>query len=241
MSLPSSLLECDRCFTCGSINKRKRIRHCSNCQRSFHLSCVGLTRNASVSLVVWSCSHCLSLSALQDSVIHQHNEPTQRDASEVLRATSLLRQFRKVPLKIPKSVRIAAADAKLTEGDASAAVRVLAAFYTILATTPEVVTALRRKHPASPSDVRFVQMENNDSNIEISKEAMVAVLKSFSGSSSGGVDDLQPGHIKDLISAHTAEAGEHLKTSITALFNTLLRLNIFSQLNGLKNPPYRCL
>ncbi|CAE1327466.1 unnamed protein product [Acanthosepion pharaonis] len=276
MSLPSSLLECDRCFSCGSINKRKSIRSCSNCQRSFHLSCVGLTRNASASLVVWSCSYCLSLSALQDSVIHQHNERTQRDASEVLRATSLLRKFRKVPLKIPKSVRIPAADAlataidralnlnsslgrdylfsfetlvlgisynkdpkspvssimknnislfnsskinatkfsnlsnsnrfhpsstvddskrlralinaKLIEGDVSAAVRVLASSDTILATTPEVLTALRRKHPAQPSDIRFVQMEKKtDSNIEISKEAMVTALKSFSGSSSGDV------------------------------------------------------
>ncbi|CAE1298725.1 unnamed protein product [Acanthosepion pharaonis] len=223
MFLPSSLLEWDRCFSCGSINKRKRIKSCSNCQRSFHLSC------------------------LQDSVIHQHNEPTQRDASEVLRATSLLRQFRKVPLKIHKSVRIPAADAlataidqalnmnsslegdhlfffatlmlgisynkdptscvspimknnislfnsskinatefsnlsnhnrfhpsstvddskrlralinaKLIEGDVSAAVRVLASSDTILSTTPELLTALRRNHPEPSSDVRFVQME----------------------------------------------------------------------------------
>ncbi|CAE1263915.1 unnamed protein product [Acanthosepion pharaonis] len=56
--------------------------------------------------------------------------------------------------------------------------------------------------------------------------AMVAALKSFSGSSSGGVDGLRPGHIKDLISAHTAEAGEHLKISITALINSLLRAEI---------------
>ncbi|CAE1314219.1 unnamed protein product [Acanthosepion pharaonis] len=117
MSLPSSLLECDRCFSCGSINKRKSIRICSNYQRSFHLSCVGLTRKASASLVVWNCSYCLSLSALQDSVIHQPNEPSQRDTSEVLRATLLLRQFRKVPLKIPKSVRIPAADALATAID----------------------------------------------------------------------------------------------------------------------------
>lgn len=117
-------------------------------------------------------------------------------------------------------------NAKLIEGDVSAAIRVLASSDTILAATPEVLTALRQKHPAPPSDVRFVQMENNVSNIEISKEAMVAALKSFSGSSSGGVDGLRPGHIKDLISAHTAEAGEHLKTSITALINTLLRAEI---------------
>ncbi|CAE1240150.1 unnamed protein product [Acanthosepion pharaonis] len=267
------------------------------------------------------CSHCLSLSALQDSVIHQRNEPTQTDASEVLRATSPLRQFRKVPLKIPKSVRIPAADAvataidqalnlnssldlyhlfsfatlvlgipynkdptssvssimknnislfnsskinatffsylsnsnrfhpsstiddskrlralvnsKLSKGDVSAADRVLASSDTILATTPEVLTTLRRKHPSPPSDVRFVQMEKkHDSNIEISKEAMVAPLK-FLGSSSRGVEGLRPGHINDLISVHTTEAGEHLKRSITALINTLLRAEIHKHAHDL--------
>ncbi|CAE1319748.1 unnamed protein product [Acanthosepion pharaonis] len=88
-------------------------------------------------------------------------------------------------------------NAKLIEGDVSAAVRVLTSSDTILATKPEVLTALRRKHPAPPSDVRFVQMENNDSNIEISKRVMVAALKSFSGSSSGSVNGLRPGHIND--------------------------------------------
>lgn len=39
-------------FLCDTINKCKRIRSCLNCQRFFHLSCVGLTKSASVYLVV---------------------------------------------------------------------------------------------------------------------------------------------------------------------------------------------
>ncbi|CAE1247115.1 unnamed protein product [Acanthosepion pharaonis] len=81
-----SLLESDRCLSCGSINKRKRIS-------------------------ILSLSLSLSLSA------SQRNEPTQIDASEVLRATSLLILFRKVHLKIRKSVRIPTDDSLATAID----------------------------------------------------------------------------------------------------------------------------
>ena len=47
-------------------------------------------------------------------------------------------------------------------------------------------------------------------------------IRSFSGSSGGGVDGLRPIHLQDLISNQTSEAGNRLILSLTSLVNTFL-------------------
>ena len=47
-------------------------------------------------------------------------------------------------------------------------------------------------------------------------------MKSFAGSSSGGIDVLRPVHICDLISDWTAEVGIRLLDSISTLINLFL-------------------
>ena len=47
-------------------------------------------------------------------------------------------------------------------------------------------------------------------------------MKSFADSSSGGVDGLRPGRVRDLASVGTAEAGIRLHDSISTLNNLFL-------------------
>ena len=47
-------------------------------------------------------------------------------------------------------------------------------------------------------------------------------IRSFTGSSGGGVDGLRPIHLQDLISNQTAEAGNRLILSLNSLVNTFL-------------------
>ena len=112
-------------------------------------------------------------------------------------------------------------NAKLVEGDISAAVRVVTSDDSLAPATPETLTSLRSKHPPAPDDLR--QPPPADSApIVANEEEVLAALMSFRPSSSGGVDGLRPSHIKDLCAKSTAEAGRRLRCSLVALCNLLI-------------------
>ena len=114
-------------------------------------------------------------------------------------------------------------NAKLSQGDVSAAVRLVASDDTVLEPTADVLAALRLKHPASPSDNKSPPVPDSSIATTLSEEDVRQALKSFRPSSSGGVDGLRPGHLKDLTAGTTAEAGRRLLSSLTRLCNCITR------------------
>ena len=114
-------------------------------------------------------------------------------------------------------------NAKLIEGDVSAAVRVVAS--EDISPTSEVMDALRLKHLPTPSDFRpppplFDEPPTTNPN------EVLAALRSFPPSSSAGLDGLKPRHLKDLTSSITFEAGGKLLNSLSNICNILLSGNL---------------
>lgn len=114
---------------------------------------------------------------------------------------------------------------KFMEGDVRAAVRLVASDDSIVEPNEEVLSVLRLKHPPAPTDIRSLNPSsfNNPDCLchsqfaDFSEADVLAAIRSFPASSSGGVDGLRPGHLRDLVAKQTAEAGRRLLTSITAL------------------------
>ena len=113
-------------------------------------------------------------------------------------------------------------NAKLIEGDISAAVRLVVSEDTILQPTDEVLEALRLKHPEPPADLLPTPPAIPNQHLSVSTNDITRAIRSFPASSSGGIDGLRPGHIKDLTSPRLAEAGIRLISSITKLVNLML-------------------
>ena len=55
------------------------------------------------------------------------------------------------------------------------------------------------------------------------EKKIIRSLRSFSGGCCGGIDKLHPAHLLDLVAVSTADAGLHLRRSITNLTNKILR------------------
>ena len=153
---------------------------------------------------------------IASSPVTSPSTATDRDASSQLRAR---------------------VNSKLMEGDVSAAIRVLASDDTVVHPTPEVLTALRLKHPDAPADIRPITPPDGPPNLTVSEDCVLAALDSFPRSSSGGVDGIRPGHLRVLTSSHAGEAGERLKrrslnwsTKLYAVIFLITPANCFFQL-----------
>ena len=59
------------CAHCHVFNGRKRSIRCVGCENSFHLSCVGLTRNQASSLERWSCDSCRGIATAPADRVEQ--------------------------------------------------------------------------------------------------------------------------------------------------------------------------
>ena len=55
------------------------------------------------------------------------------------------------------------------------------------------------------------------------EKKIIRSVRSFSGGCCGGFDGLRPAHLLDRVAVSTAEAGLHLRRSITNLTNKILR------------------
>ena len=88
--------------------------------------------------------------------------------------------------------------------------------------TPDVLESLQSKHPPTPSNIEIVPIATVIPSMTTSSQDIRESIRSFSGSSGGGVDGLRPIHLHDLISNQTEEAGNRLILSLTSLVNTFL-------------------
>ena len=114
-----------------------------------------------------------------------------------------------------------AVNSKLAQGDVAAAVRLVASDDTVLEPTDEVLNALKLKHPSTPSDTRPIPPPDPDIRTSLSADDVLKALRSFKPGSSGGADGLRPGHLLDLTSSCTADAGVRLTESIVKLCDRL--------------------
>ena len=98
---------------------------------------------------------------------------------------------------------------------------------TVLEVTPEVLQALILKHPSEPDDSVTPIIPAENISVTADEKKIIQSLRSFSGGCCGGIDRLRPAHLLDLVdpfgSVSTAEAGLHLRRSITNLTNKILR------------------
>ena len=115
---------------------------------------------------------------------------------------------------------------KLSLGDISVAIRVIASVDTILDVTPKVLRALHLKHPGAPADADFPPFPPDINGFSASENGVAKVLRHFAVGSSGGIDGLQPAHQRHLTSNSSSVAGQHLIRSLTALVNRLLNADV---------------
>ena len=85
-----------------------------------------------------------------------------------------------------------------------------------------MLESLQSKHPPAPSNIQVIPIPTDIPSITTSSQDIREAIRSFSGSSGGGVDDLRPIHLQDLISNQTAEAGNRLILNLIFLVNTFL-------------------
>ena len=88
--------------------------------------------------------------------------------------------------------------------------------------TPDVLESLRSKHPPAPSNIEIIPIPTDIPSMTTSSQDIREAIRSFSGSSGGGVDGLRPIHLQDLLFNQAAEAGNRLILSLTSLVNTTL-------------------
>ena len=68
--VPSSQPDADDtlpCPVCNQVNRLKRVRTCSHCDRAYHLTCVNITQAQSSLLPVWHCDACLRATNQRDA------------------------------------------------------------------------------------------------------------------------------------------------------------------------------
>ena len=99
-------------------------------------------------------------------------------------------------------------------------------------------------HPSEPEDSVTPIIPSENIAVTADEKKIIISLRSFSGGCCGGIDVLRPAHLLDLVAVSTAEAGLHLRRSITNLTNKILRgdvsdyavkLFFSSNLTALKN------
>ena len=116
----------DVCPSCQMTNYRKRCRHCTSCRLFYHLAGAHLKKAKSSSLRTWLCHRCLFpenafLTAVNSKFYVQTSDG--RAGSEVqlarcvdnadiiLKRIPQLRRFYRIPIRIPKYIRISVAEA----------------------------------------------------------------------------------------------------------------------------------
>ena len=90
--------------------------------------------------------------------------------------------------------------------------------------TEYVVAMLRLKHPPAPENEAMPPQPSatDPSPLTVTKEQVRQAILSMPTGSAGGMDGIRPIHLRQLTSTDTAEAGQRLLTSLTALTNLVL-------------------
>ena len=115
--------------------------------------------------------------------------------------------------------------AKFADGDVRGAVRALASEDTIADFDETTARALREKHPSSPADLQLPAHPDEQLPLPnaVTKEEVMAGIRSFPQSSAAGPDGLRPSHLRDLVGRGSAAAGDLLLTELTAFVNLALQ------------------
>ena len=95
---------------------------------------------------------------------------------------------------------------QLSGNDVPAAVRAVASDYISCDITPDVLECLQSKHPPAPSNIEIMPILRDIPSMTTSSQDIREAIRSFTGSSGGGVDGLRPIHLQDPISSQAAEA-----------------------------------
>ena len=113
---------------------------------------------------------------------------------------------------------------KLSDGDVRGAIRLLSSSNEIASDSPEVIAALRAKHPSPPLKLEMPLEPDSSTKPWVSTDSeVVAAMSSFNTGSGAGLDGLRPAHLKDLICRTTGEAGIRLVTELRKLVNVALQ------------------
>ena len=110
----------------------------------------------------------------------------------------------------------------LSVNDVPVAVRAVASDDILCDITPDVLESQQSKHPPASLNIEIIPTPTDIPSMTTSSQDIREAIRSFSGSSGGGVDGLKPIHFQDLISNLTEEAGNRLILSLTSLVNTFL-------------------
>ena len=106
--------------------------------------------------------------------------------------------------------------------DVKVAIRLVSSDDTVLEVTPEVLQALMLMPPSEPEDYVTPIIPAKNIAVTADEKKIIRSLRSFSGGCCGGINGLCPAHLLDLVAVSTAEAGVHLRRSITNLTNRIL-------------------
>ena len=105
----------------------------------------------------------------------------------------------------------------LSVSDAPPVVRAVASDGILCDITPDVLESLQSKHPPAPSNIEIMPIPTDIPSMTTSSQDILEANCSFSGGSGGGVDNLRPIHLQDLIYNQSAEAGNRLILRLTSL------------------------
>ena len=79
------------------------------------------------------------------------------------------------------------------------------------------------KHPSEPEDSVTPIIPAENIAVTADEKKIIRSLRLFYGGCCGGIDGLRPAHLLDILAVSTAEAGLHLRRSITNLTNKIMR------------------
>ena len=112
---------------------------------------------------------------------------------------------------------------KCADGDIKAALRTLTSNEDIVHPTSDIVSALKDKHPPTPSDETLPSPPQDDTRpLQVTAEQVKSAIESMPTGSSAGLDGVRPLHLRQLISSEAVEPGRRLLFSLTKLTNLVL-------------------
>ena len=122
------------------------------------------------------------------------------------------RLFKKPQLSCSLVTRVST---KLEEGDFRGAVRLVCSEDSVAEHNDATIAALLAKHPSSHPDTEFPAppQENGLQPLVVTERDVAQAIRSFPKGLAGGLDRLQPQHLKDLISNTEGFWGEEIANS----------------------------
>ena len=117
-------------------------------------------------------------------------------------------------------------DKKLSAGDISGAVRILASDDAVVEPTEEVILQLKEKHPAAAADMTFPPEPEVRTVPPVTAKEVLDAVRSFPNGSAGGVDGLSPQHLKNLHLGTQDEFKRKLHDSLLQFCDHVLAGNV---------------